>query len=108
MKEAVAACMLFVIAAVAFFLSIRSFREKGFLLNNTYLYASPEARKTMDKKPLYRQTAIVFLLIGCVFLLNGISLLLGKDLISYAAVALVVVTMVYAVASSAAMGKGTQ
>lgn len=106
MKEAVAACMLFVIAAVAFFLSIRSFREKGFLLNNTYLYASPEARKTMEKKPLYRQTAIVFLLIGCVFLLNGISLLLGKDWISYAAVALVVVTMVYAVASSTAMSRG--
>ena len=106
MKEAVAACVLFVIAAVAFFLSIRSFREKGFLLNNTYLYASPEARKTMDKKPLYRQTAIVFLLIGCVFLLNGISMLLGKDWISYAAVALVVVTMVYAVASSTAMSRG--
>ena len=106
MKEAVAAWVLFVIAAVAFFLSIRSFREKGFLLNNTYLYASPEARKTMDKKPLYRQTAIVFLLIGCVFLLNGISMLLGKDWISYAAVALVVVTMVYAVASSAAMSRG--
>ena len=106
MKETVAAGVLFVIAAVAFFLSIRSFWEKGFLLNNTYLYASPEARKTMDKKPLYRQTAIVFLLIGCVFLLNGISLLLGKDWISYAAVALVVVTMVYAVASSTAMSRG--
>ena len=106
MKEAVAAWVQFVIAAVAFFLSIRSFREKGFLMNNTYLYASPEARKTMDKKPLYRQTAIVFLLIGCVFLLNGISMLLGKDWISYAAVALVVVTMVYAVASSTAMSRG--
>ncbi len=58
----------------AFIVSFRSFREKGFLFNNAYLYASKEERDMMDKKPYYRQSAIVFLMIGVIFLLNAISI----------------------------------
>ena len=74
--------IVFSIAGVLLLFSIRSFFERGFLLNNAYLYASKEERATMDKKPHYRQSAIVFLMIGIVFLLIAISLSFGSRDIS--------------------------
>ena len=99
MKELIGAAVLFLISALAFLLSIRSFREKGFLLNNAYLYASRQERETMDKKPHYRQSAIVFLLLGCIFLLNGLQVLLKAPWIFYAVMVLVIVTLGYAIVS---------
>ena len=99
MTQIIPAVILFAIAAAAFVLSIRSFREKGFLLNNAYLYASRQERETMDKKPHYRQSAIVFLLLGCIFLLNGLQVLLNAPWIFYAVMVLVIVTLGYAIVS---------
>ena len=99
MKELIGAAVLFLISALAFLLSIRSFREKGFLLNNADLYASRQERETMDKKPHYRQSAIVFLLLGCIFLLNGLQVLLNAPWIFYAVLVLVIVTLGYAIVS---------
>lgn len=100
MKEIITAGIAFLIAIFAFVLSVRSFCEKGFLLNNAYLYASKQEREAMDKKPYYRQSAIVFLLIGCIFALNGIAVLLYVKWISYIAIAVVIGTIVYAIVSS--------
>ena len=100
MKEIITAGIAFLMAIFAFVLSVRSFCEKGFLLNNAYLYASKQEREAMDKKPYYRQSAIVFLLIGCIFVLNGIAVLLYVKWISYIAIAVVIGTIVYAIASS--------
>ncbi len=49
--EIVMAVVMFAIAGLWLFLGIRSFMERGFLLNNAYIYATKEERKTMDKKP---------------------------------------------------------
>lgn len=100
MKEIITAGIAFLIAIFAFVLSVRSFCEKGFLLNNAYLYASKQEREAIDKKPYYRQSAIVFLLIGCIFALNGSAVLLHIRWISYIAIAVVIGTIVYAIASS--------
>ena len=108
MAEIITAVVLFLIAAVAFFLSYRSFREKGFLLNNAYLYASKKEREAMDKKPHYRQSAIVFLLIGFIFLLNGLSALLALPWISYIATGVIVIAIVYAITSSTKIQKKTK
>lgn len=99
MKELIGAAVLFLISALAFLLSIRSFQEKGFLLNNAYLYASRQERETMDKKPHYRQSAVVFLLLGCIFLLNGLQVLLNAPWIFYAVLVLMIVTLGYAIVS---------
>ena len=100
MKEIIVAGVLYLIAILAFVLSIRSFFKKGFLLNNAYLYASKQEREEMDKKPYYRQSAVVFLLIGCIFALNGCAVLLHIRWISYIAIAVVIGTIVYAIVSS--------
>ena len=100
MEEIIAICIQFVFSVLAFIVSIRSFREKGFLWNNAYICASRKERHTMDKKPYYRQSAVVFLLIGIIFLLNGIMVLCDHAWIAYSVMALCIITSVYAVASS--------
>lgn len=49
MKETIVGVVALALAALLFVLSCRSFREKGFLLNNAYLYASKEEREAMDR-----------------------------------------------------------
>ena len=105
MGEMIAAILLFVTAVVGFVLSIRSFREKGFLLNNAYLYASKKEREKMDKSPYYRQTAVVFLGIGILFLLFGLAVLLKADRLIYIADAWIVILLLYAVCSTVSMEK---
>ena len=105
MTQIIPAVILFTIAAAAFVLSFRSFREKGFLLNNAWIYASKKERESMDKKPYYRQSALVFLLIGLIFLLNGLAILLAAYDLTYIVTALVVVTGVYAIVSTATIEK---
>ena len=74
--------------------------EKGFLFNNAYIFASEQERKTMDRKPYYRQSAIVFCLIGTIFLLIAIAELSGAGWLYGAVCAVAFVTFVYAIASS--------
>ena len=58
-----------VISALCLLVSLRHFRQKGFLLNNAYIYASKEERERGDYSPHYRQSAIVFLMIALQFLM---------------------------------------
>ena len=100
MKEIITSCILFVIAIGAFIKSYRSFKEKGFLFNNAYIYASKQERETMDKTPHYRQSAIVFFMIGVIFLLNGVSVLLAANWILFLVIAIAIVAIIYAIVSS--------
>ena len=95
----------FILAIGAFVMSFFSFREKGFLFNNAYLYASKEKRATMDKKPHYRQSAIVFLLIGIIFLLNAISAFYVNPWIGYIAIGVTIIAIIYAIISSVVIEK---
>lgn len=89
-----------VLSIISFVISICSFQEKGFLFNNAYLFASEKERKEMDKKPYYRQTAIVFCLLGIVFLIFAIESAVQVKWLSYLAIAVLIGVMVYAVVSS--------
>ena len=100
-----AAIILFVVSASAFVMSGLSFMGKGFLFNNAYIYASKEEREKMDKKPYYRQSATVFLLIGLIFLLNGFRVIFESDWIFYAVIAVVIIAIVYAIVSSVLIEK---
>ena len=96
------AIIMFLIAVFAWILSIRSFHEKGFLLNNAYIYASKSEREKMDKKPHYRQSAVVFLLLGMVFALNGFAALFHVDWIYTLVIVCIISTIIYAIVSSIA------
>lgn len=103
MKEIITSCILFIITIGMFIKSYRSYKEKGFLFNNAYIYASKQERETMDKKPHYRQSAIVFFMIGIIFLLNGVSVLLEANWIFYLVIAIAIVAIIYAIVSSIAI-----
>lgn len=104
----VTAIVFFIISAVSFVICIRSFMEKGFLLNNAYIYASEQEREAMNKKPYYRQSGIVFLLIGLIFLLNGFNLIFDTDWIFYVIIAIMAVMFIYAIVSSIRIEKNNK
>ena len=108
MKEIVPASILFAVSVFLFFVSVRSFMEKGFLFNNAYIYASKQEREKMNKKPHYRQSAIVFLLLGLIFLLNTIAVLLKVNWIFYIVVVVVIITLIYAIVSSIIIDKNNK
>ena len=103
--ELFAAILVFVIAGIMAILSFRSFKERGFLLNNAYIYATEEERKTMDKKPHYRQSAIVFCLISIVFIVIGLSIVLHNYKIELLEIPLIAGTIIYAIVSSVKINK---
>lgn len=100
MMRIIVGIVVLILSIVSFVISIRSFMQKGFLLNNAFIYATKEEREKMDKKPYYRQTAIVFMLIGIIFLINGLQLLLKKSQLMYAVLFVTILTVVYAIVST--------
>ena len=108
MKEIIIASILFAVSVFLFFMSVRSFMEKGFLFNNAYIYASEQEREKMNKKPYYRQSAIVFLLFGIVFLLLALAVLLEAYWLSFVGVAAVIITLIYAIVSSITIEKNNK
>ena len=103
--ESITAMIVFAVAGLLSFFSIRSFLGKGFLLNNAYLYASEDERKTMNKKPYYRQSAVVFCILSIVFIVIGLSLVLHNNKILLFEILLVVGAIIYAIASTVHINK---
>ena len=108
MKEIIIASILFAVSVFLFFMSARSFMEKGFLFNNAYIYASKQEREKMNKKPHYRQSAIVFLLLGLLFFLTALAVLLEANRIFYMGVVIAIVTLIYAIVSSVMIEKNNK
>lgn len=100
MLEKILAAVMFLIAAGVFIMGVRSLKEKGFLFNNRYIYASKQERQNMDKKPYYRQTAVVFFLISLIFLLKGIEILLDAGWLFAVGIVIAVIAATYAIVSS--------
>ena len=92
--------VLFALAGVLLVLAIRHFMERGFLLNNAYIYATKEQRKAMDKKPHYRQSAICLLLLSAAFAVQGLGVLLGSFKLGVLWIPLFFAAVVYGIVSS--------
>ena len=103
--ELVTAIIVFALSGVLLFLGIRHFAEKGFLLNNAWIFASEEQRSAMNKKPYYRQSAVVFCLLSAVFIIVGLSLVLQNDKIVLFEIPLISGAILYAILSSVQINK---
>ena len=99
--EIISAIAVFTLSGILAIISIMSFMERGYLLNNAYIFASEEERKKMDKKPYYRQSAIVFCLLSVMFAIVGISIVVQNYRIELLEIPVAVGTAIYAVISSA-------
>lgn len=100
MGNVIEAIILGIVAIVCFIFSYLQFNEKGFLFNNAYIYASKQERETMDKKPHYKQSGIVFLMIGIIFLINAVEMMLETGWLFYLVIVVAIIAIVYAIVSS--------
>ena len=100
LENIIGAIILGVIAIACFIFSYLQFQEKGFLFNNAYIYASKQERDTMDKKPHYKQSGIVFVFIGIIFLINAIDTILQTGWLNFFVIGIAVIAIVYAIVSS--------
>lgn len=100
MDKIIGAVIFAIVALACFVLGCRQLNEKGFLFNNAYIYATKEQRKNMNKKPHYRQSGTVFLLIGVIFTINTIEFIFKTGWLFYLVIAVTVITLVFAIVSS--------
>ena len=105
MENVVGAIVLGLIAIAFFVFACMHFLGKGFLLNNAYIYASKEEREKMDKKPHYKQSGIVFLLMGIVFAINAVDMVFQTTWLFYLVLAVIVAAIVYAIVSAVLIEK---
>ena len=94
----------------AFVISYLQFKEKGYLFNNTYIWASKQERKQMDeneesKTPYYRQSGFAFIFIGFIFLAYAVYIATDWMWMYVAFWALVLIAISYAVVSSIQNGR---
>lgn len=94
-----------ILAVVCLNICIRQFRGNGFLFNNAYIWASQKERETIDKKPLYRQSGIVFALCTAIFVCMALDCLLSAAWLWLIVAALTVAVLVYAIVSTAKQQK---
>lgn len=98
----------FVLMVFCVFISARQFAEKGFLFNNAYLFATKAERAKMEKKPYYRQSAIVFCLLGAVFFVSALSIVIQIKKLLLLEIPLFVGIIIYVITSSVKIGRQTK
>ena len=94
-----------IISVILFIISLLHMYEKGFLMNNAYIYASKEDREKMNKRPYYRQSGIVFMFLGIISLLNAFNAELKTIGLFIAILVIIVITIVYAIVSTKSIEK---
>ena len=105
MTRTITSIILFVISALLAGSSIRHFLERGYLLNNAYIFAPKTERDSMDKKPYYRQSAVVFLLMSAVFMVLGLAVLFEDTKLELIEIPLIAGDVIYAVISEVKIEK---
>lgn len=105
MADIIGAIVLGAISILCFIFSYFQFNEKGFLFNNAYIYASKQKREKMNKKPYYKQSGVVFLLLGLIFSINAVELIIKSGWLIYAVISVIIITIVYSVISSVIIEK---
>jgi len=98
--NAVVAIIVLLLSIACAVISVFQFKGKGFLFNNAYIYASKQERETMDKKPHYRQSGIVFAFLSSIFLCIAAECALKIGWLCWVEGALCIAVLVYAIISS--------
>ncbi|MBE6731350.1 MAG: DUF3784 domain-containing protein [Ruminococcaceae bacterium] len=100
MENIISSVIFALISLMCFIISILQFSEKGFLFNNSYIYASKDERENMNKTPYYRQTGIIFIFLGIIFLINSAEMILETGWLSNLVLPIVLAAIIYAVVST--------
>ena len=96
----ITAIAVFLLAGGLFFLGGRQLLERGYLFNNAWIYATKKERESMNKKPYYRQSGIVFCLLGLLFTVIGLYAILQDSRLLWLEAALAAGAVAYAIVST--------
>ena len=99
-SEIIFSLILLLLSVISFVISYRQWKEKGFLFNNSYIYASKKERETMNKKPYYKQSAIAFFLIGILLFLVSAGIFMSWQWMLYVGIIFSLFLIIYAIVSS--------
>lgn len=93
--------LLFLIFAtiVSLIFSVLAFSGKDIILDDAYIKASEEERKTMDKKAYRIQAAIVFLFLAAISACNALRAILHEPMLTYIAGGIAIIGIIYAIIS---------
>ena len=108
MAEKIIAIIFIILAAGCVVCSVFSFKNKGYLFNNAYIWATKEEREKLDKKPYYRQTGIVFAMIVGIFACIALQCLFKSVVFGILEGILIAAVVVYAVVSSIKIEKNKE
>ncbi len=86
--------------SIAFYIfSFRQFNKKGIPINNAYYFASKKEREEKDFSPHYKQSGVIFALLGTLFLLNALNTIFTPSWYYFVYISVLVVTILYAIIS---------
>ena len=105
MENIITACILGAAAIICFIIGVLQLLEKGVLINNAYIHASKTERERMDKRPHYRQSGVVFMLIGGIFSVNTVACIVHRQWLFFLVGGLAFSAIVYAIISSVIIEK---
>ena len=103
MENVVGVVIFSILGSIALLISYRQHKEKGFIFNNTWLYASKKERDEMDKRligVLYRVSRNVFFMLGITFFLHVIYIAAEFSWLLYFITAIIIAIIVYAIVGS--------
>ncbi len=95
--------IMLILAGISFVISYFQHKQKGFLFNNAYIYASKKERDKMNKAPYYKQSRNVFFMIGILYL--SIPLIGIIEMSNIIIVLIALLIAIYAVISSIKISK---
>ena len=78
---------------------------RGFLLNNSYIYASKKERDEMDKSKYYRQSGVCLFMLSVAFLVDGLAVILSINGLYALFYVLIAISVIYAIVSSIKLSK---
>ena len=99
-SKIVSSILLGLLSIVLLTYSFFTSKEKGPILSNTYLLATSEERKKMDKSAEYHLVTVIFGILGIVFLLLTIRILSSCSWINYLIGLLITIDIIYAITES--------
>lgn len=93
------------LAIICFIICYRQAIKKGKPFNNAYLYASESQREQMDTAPLFKQSSVIFFLVGIVFLLLCADAVFNTRWLIFVTLGVGALTIIYAIVSTKKINK---
>ncbi len=103
--EIITLVIILLLSFFSFYIGNKQRKEKGFLFNNSYIYASKVERAEMNKKPHYKQSSIVFTILGSMFIFVFMEIIFKSSLLFKVVIFHVIAVVIYAIVSSISISR---